>query len=175
VDIQMWFEVQRFLTAEARLLDNRAFEQWLDLLAEDIRYWVPIRHTRMVSSKPGDRDIVHELSRDFEPCILDERKPQLALRVARLHTTRQLWSENPPGRGRHLITNVEALHTDDPAELAVTSNFLLVYARFDEQGSQFFGERQDVLRRTGDSFQIASRKVVLDSTVIWSPAITTFF
>lgn len=175
VDMRTWFEVQRFYTEEARLLDNRHFDEWLHLFTEDTRYWVPIRKTRMTSSKEGDRALDLELSQDNQPCILDERMPQLALRVARLHTVKLLWSDNPPGRCRHLITNVEANHTDNPDELAVRSNFVMMYGRFDEQGTPFYGERQDILRRSGDPFQIARRKVILDSTVLWASAVTTFF
>lgn len=175
VDMAAWFEVQRFLTEEARLLDHRCYEEWLALFTEDMRYWVPARKVRMISGKPGDRAVDLELSADGEPCILDERLPQLQLRVFRMQTARLLWCDNPPGRVRHLITNVEASYTDKPDELAVRSNFLVPHARFDEKGTQFHGERQDILRRVDGSFMIASRKVVLDSTVIWSPAVTTFF
>ena len=35
-------EVERFFAAEAELLDERRFDAWLDLLHDDIRYWMPI-------------------------------------------------------------------------------------------------------------------------------------
>ena len=35
-------EVEQFLYKEARLLDNRQFHQWLELLTDDLRYWMPI-------------------------------------------------------------------------------------------------------------------------------------
>ena len=34
-------EVERFLYREARLLDERRFEEWMNLFAEDGYYWVP--------------------------------------------------------------------------------------------------------------------------------------
>ena len=37
-------EVEDFYYAEAELLDNRQFREWFTLLADDIRYWMPIRH-----------------------------------------------------------------------------------------------------------------------------------
>jgi 3-phenylpropionate/cinnamic acid dioxygenase small subunit len=175
VDMATWFEVQRFLTEEARLLDHRLLSEWLTLFTEDLRYWVPARKVRMVTGKPGDGAVDHELSADGEPSILDETLTKLQLRVGRMQTARLLWCENPPARGRHLITNVEAAYTDKADELSVRSNCLVLHARFDEVGTQFHGERRDVLRRVNGSFKIASRKVVLDSTVIWSPAVTTFF
>src|SRR5262249_60439609 len=36
-------EIEDFLYREAELLDERRYREWLDLLAEDIRYWMPMR------------------------------------------------------------------------------------------------------------------------------------
>ena len=36
-------ELEKFLYSEARLLDERRLEEWLDLLAEEIHYWMPMR------------------------------------------------------------------------------------------------------------------------------------
>ena len=36
-------EIASFLYAEAELLDERRHDEWLALLAEDIRYWMPMR------------------------------------------------------------------------------------------------------------------------------------
>ena len=43
-------EVEQFLYAEARMQDERRFHDWLDILAEDIRYFMPVRST-MVSAQ----------------------------------------------------------------------------------------------------------------------------
>src|SRR5271154_5387663 len=36
-------EIEQFLYLEADLLDTRQFEQWIELVAEDIHYHMPIR------------------------------------------------------------------------------------------------------------------------------------
>ena len=36
-------EVAEFLYREAELLDERRYDEWLALLADDIRYWMPMR------------------------------------------------------------------------------------------------------------------------------------
>ena len=36
--------VEDFLYAEAGLLDNRQFEEWMDLFTDDAVYWVPAGH-----------------------------------------------------------------------------------------------------------------------------------
>ncbi|TDD92231.1 aromatic-ring-hydroxylating dioxygenase subunit beta [Actinomadura rubrisoli] len=175
VDMATWFSVNRFLTEEARLLDNREYEKWVELFTEDVHYFIPSRKVRMISAKPGDRDLEHELSSDGRPWVMSENIHELRLRVARVNSARQLWCENPPARNRHLVTNVETYHTEVAEELSVRSSFAVLHARFDSQGTTFIGERQDVLRRAGDTYKIAYRKVVLDSTVIWAGAISTFF
>ena len=39
-------EVEQFLYREARMLDDRKFHEWLEILANDIRYWMPVRSNR---------------------------------------------------------------------------------------------------------------------------------
>ena len=39
-------EVEQFLYREARLLDERRFHDWLQLLTDDIRYWMCNRTNR---------------------------------------------------------------------------------------------------------------------------------
>lgn len=175
VDMPTHFAIQRFLIAEARMLDERRYDDWIGLFTEDVKYWAPTRISRTVSNKPGDLAIENELSKEGEPANLDESLVDLQIRVSRIRTARQLWCENPPGRNRHLLTNIEAWESDRPDEFKVNSNFVVFHGRFDHKGDTFFGERQDVLRRANDTFKIAYRKIILDSTVIWAGALTTFF
>ena len=39
-------EIEQFLYHEARLLDQRRFHEWIELLADDIHYWMPVRTSR---------------------------------------------------------------------------------------------------------------------------------
>ena len=39
-------EIEEFLYQEADLLDTRKFREWLDLLADDLVYFMPIRRDR---------------------------------------------------------------------------------------------------------------------------------
>ena len=39
-------EVEQFLFREARLLDERQFDAWRELFAEDGLYWAPTRHAQ---------------------------------------------------------------------------------------------------------------------------------
>src|SRR5919202_5596648 len=105
-------EVEQFLYREARLLDERRFHEWLELLTDDVRYWMPVRSNRYpkaskaISILDPDRYAEEGLAKDDELAILDETKETLARRVARLDTG-MAWAEDPPSRTRHLIANVE--------------------------------------------------------------------
>ena len=39
--------VEQFYFAEAALLDDHRYREWLDLFAEDLHYFVPIHRTRL--------------------------------------------------------------------------------------------------------------------------------
>ena len=44
--VLLQYEVEQFLYHEAALLDDRRFHEWLELLTDDVEYWMPIRSTR---------------------------------------------------------------------------------------------------------------------------------
>src|SRR6266704_858252 len=105
-------EVEQFLYREARLLDERRFHAWLELLTDDVRYWMPGRSTRypkvskaLVIFDP-DRYREEALTREDAVAILDETKETLSQRLARLETS-MAWAEAPPSRRRHLLSNIE--------------------------------------------------------------------
>ena len=41
VNVELLHEVEQFLYREARLLDAEQFDGWLEMLTEDIHYWMP--------------------------------------------------------------------------------------------------------------------------------------
>ena len=63
-------------------------------------------------SKPGDL------------ALFEETKETLHTRVARL-ATGLAWSEVPPSRTRHLVTNVQVEPSETESEVRVRSNFLV--------------------------------------------------
>ena len=51
-------EIADFLYREAELLDERRYQDWLALLADDIRYWMPMR--RNVKFGEDEREFTRE-------------------------------------------------------------------------------------------------------------------
>ena len=96
-------EIEEFLYYEADLLDERRYEDWLALVAEDVRYWMPMRRNVKVDDR--EREFTRE-GRDIS--WFDEGKETLARRVGQILTGVH-WAEEPPSRICHMVSNVEVL------------------------------------------------------------------
>jgi len=165
----LWHEIHDFLVREARLLDDRAFETWLDLFTDDIVYWMPERTNPWESS-----DLADSVTKPGELALFEETKETLRTRVARL-ATGMAWSEVPPSRTRHLVTNVQVESGANESELRVRSYFMVYRTQLEHSQDVFVGERDDVLRKVGDEWKIARRTIVLDQAVLQSPNLSIFF
>jgi 3-phenylpropionate/cinnamic acid dioxygenase small subunit len=149
--------IREFLYLESLALDERRFRDWLALFAEDARYEMPVRVTR---EKLADWDL-SPVSR-----IFDDTKQTLEVRVRRLETD-FAWSEQPPSRTRHFVTNVLVQATQTPGELRALSNCLVYRSRGSETTPSVFSvQRRDLLRRDDDSWQIVHRWAALDQALV---------
>jgi 3-phenylpropionate/cinnamic acid dioxygenase small subunit len=173
-------EVEQFLYREARLLDNRRFAEWLELFAEDVRYWMPTRSNRYpVNSKAisildASRYEDEEVSGEDELAFMEETKDTLERRVVRLGTG-MAWAEDPPSRTRHLITNIEVEAGDSPDQIRVYSNFVMYRNRSEVDQDFYVGSREDVMLRENGQLRIASRKIILDQNVLLAKNLSNFF
>jgi 3-phenylpropionate/cinnamic acid dioxygenase small subunit len=173
-------EIERFFYLEARLLDERRFDEWLDLLTDDIRYWMAgrsnryPRRSRAIAILDPDRYVEDDLAREDELALLDETKATLSGRVARLETG-MAWAEDPPSRTRHLITNVEVVAGTAPTEVEARSNFIVYRTRGETEQDFYVGARRDRLRRVDGAWKLAERKVTLDQNVLLAKNLSIFF
>jgi 3-phenylpropionate/cinnamic acid dioxygenase small subunit len=166
-------ELENFLYAEADLLDNRRYEEWLDILTDDIRYWMPLRR----NIKFGQES--QENSRELEDLAwFDENKTTLSLRVKQIMTGIH-WAEEPPSRISHFVTNiriVEAIPSPTkPSEVKLSSRFLVYRNRLQDETDILVGKREDVLRRENGGWKLARRNIFLDQNVLLSKSLTFFF
>ena len=166
-------EISEFLYAEAEMLDDRNFEEWLDLLTDDIRYWMPMR--RNVKSNEMEREFTRE-GQDIN--WFDEGKETLDRRVRQIRTGVH-WAEEPLSRIRHFITNVQLLNAtpsaSDPAEVSVRCRFLVYRNRVETETDFLIGKREDTLRKVNGAWKIAERKITLDQNVLLAKNLTFFF
>jgi 3-phenylpropionate/cinnamic acid dioxygenase small subunit len=173
-------EVEQFLYREARLLDERRFHEWLELLTEDLRYRMATRANRYqrvsksIAILDPARYVEEDLEGEDEFAILDEDKASLAARVARLDTG-MAWAEDPPSRTRHFIANIEVTPGATDGEIEVRCNFIVYKNRSEAEEDFYVGARRDLLRRVDGGWRIASRRLVLDQNVMLAKNISTFF
>lgn len=163
--------VEQFLYAEAELLDDHRFDEWIDLFTDDVLYWIPTRMTRSIRER--DRQVAAL----GESAFTEDDLGRLRGRVRRLKSGVS-WSEEPPSRTRRLVTNVR-IRPRDGGELEVASNVYAYRSRLERHQDWFVGERFDVLRpadrqATGYPFRIAYRKIVLEQTTLLSPSLSIF-
>ncbi|HLY63942.1 MAG TPA: 3-phenylpropionate/cinnamic acid dioxygenase subunit beta [Chloroflexota bacterium] len=161
-------EVEEFLYAEAELLDARRYDDWLDLLTEDVRYVMPIR--RNVSYGSWNREST-QAGRDI--CWFDEDKTTLRKRVQQMNTGVH-WAEEPISRVCHMVSNVRLIEVRQD-EVVVSCRFMVYRNRQDDETDFFVGHRRDVLHRIGRDWRIASREILLDQSVLLAKNLTLFF
>jgi len=165
-------EIADFLYREAELLDQRRYRDWLGLLAEDIRYWMPMR--RNVKVGEDEREFTRAQT-DIN--WFDEGKETLSRRVKQIETGIH-WAEEPRSRVSHLVSNVQLQGVEpslaDPQEVAVTCRFLIYRNRVETETDILVGGREDSLRRNGEGWLLARRKIILDQNVLLSKNLTFF-
>jgi p-cumate 2,3-dioxygenase subunit beta len=130
-----------FLYHEAALLDDRRFDEWLDLYSEDAVYWIP----------QGDEpDPAQKVS------IVYDDHQRLRERVLRL-ATGFAYSQDPPSKTCHMVGNASVRSRSDD-EVELSSNLMVAEVR---RGTQnvYAARVEHVLVPCDETFKIR-RKVV---------------
>lgn len=167
---ELQHEIEQFYYREAAMLDRRQYADWLALLADDLRYFMPLRTSR------ANRNENSEFSQDNEFANFDDDIVTMRGRIRKLLTDVS-WSENPGSKTRHIVSNVMIAATDIAGTYEVSSAFLVYRNRAERQVDIWAGERRDVLRRADNpySFQISKRTMLLDQSTILSNNLSIFF
>lgn len=162
------YEVEQFFIQEAELLDSRQFEDWLDLLTDDIRYWMPLARNQEMGDWGG------EYSKEGKDLNwFDESKFELEQRVKQIMTGLH-WAEEPVSRTSHMVSNLQIDDKED-GTIQTRCRFLVYRNRTETETDFFVGKRHDTLRREGGSFRIAAREIFLDQSVLLAKNLTIFF
>jgi 3-phenylpropionate/cinnamic acid dioxygenase small subunit len=165
-------EIEDFFHKEADLLDGREYDQWLDLLMEDVVYWMPMR--KNVSYANRGKDITAE----DDVAWLHDDKETLTKRVRQIQTGVH-WADEPISRVSHVITNIrltEPITTlDEGAKATTTCRFIVYRNRLESETDLLVGRREDTLTRSHGQLRIARRKIILDQSVLLAKNLTMFF
>jgi len=167
-------EIADFLYDEADLLDQRRFKDWLELLADDLVYFMPIRR----NVKFGQHAAQENTRQGEGISWFDEDKWTLTKRVEQILTGVH-YAEEPLSRVTHMVSNVRLLDVAPSAEHAqdvtVGCRFLVYQNRVEYETTMFVGRRTDTLRRMGGSWQIARRELLLEQNVLLAKNLSVFF
>ncbi|MBA4091276.1 MAG: benzoate 1,2-dioxygenase small subunit [Sphingobium sp.] len=147
-------DICAFLYREARLLDDRALDEWLDCYAEDVEYWMP--------AWTDDDALTTDPHSQISLIYYGNRKG-LEDRVYRLKTERSSAS-TPEARTSHFIANVELLDTRADA-IDLRYNWHTLSHRY-QQTQQFFGTTFVTLDTAGETPKILKKTIVLKDDYI---------
>jgi phthalate 3,4-dioxygenase subunit beta len=159
----------QFLVEEAALLDAADYAGWLGLLCDDIRYLMPVRVT---TARGAGFDTLPDMGH------FDEDLYSLRKRVQRLATD-HAWTEDPPSRTRHFVTNVRTFRSsafpNGGVEFRVESAVLLFRSRGDTREADLVSAgRTDVLRETAAGLRLARREILVDEAVLRTQNLAVF-
>lgn len=167
-------DVEDFYYREADLLDNRRFREWLDLLADDISYFMPIRR----NVKFGQHETRENTRRGEGISWFDEDKWTLGKRVDQILTGVH-YAEEPLSRVTHMVSNVQIAEVrpdlEQPREVDVTSRILVYQNRVEYETYTLVGRRNDTLRVTDAGFKVCRREIILEQNVLLAKNLTMFF
>lgn len=155
----------RWVIDESYILDAQSYEEWLELLTDDVHYIMPVRVTTALGA-----------GYDTSPGMAhwDEDRYSLGRRVARF-LTEHAWTEDPPSRLRHYVTNVRTFATEDEDHLIVDSAVLLFRSRGDvNEPALVSAGREDLLRREGEDWRLARRSITVDESVLHTQNLAIF-
>jgi benzoate/toluate 1,2-dioxygenase beta subunit len=147
-------QIQAFVFREARLLDDRKWEEWLACYHKNVTYWMPAWDDDDLLTE----DPLSEISLIFYP-----NKNGLEDRVYRLQTERS-GASMPEPRTTHQLSNLEILKQDERT-VELRFNFNTLSHRYRET-SQFFGTNYYTLDISGDQPLIINKRIVLNNDYI---------
>ncbi len=168
VDLATFFDIERQMYKEARLLDNEQMDEWVKTLSDDLIYWMPIRENYLRKHRQA------EITPN-RVALYDETIEEIKIRLIR-NDSGMCWTEDPPTRHTYSISNVEAFETDIENEFEVQSVFTVYRSRFERDDNTLMGRRKDILRRkdNGD-FELVGRLILIQQSTLLTKNLNIFF
>ena len=138
-------ELESFVQDEAELLDQRRFDEWLALFADDGKYWMP--------SRPDQTDPLGI------PSIFYEDKDILEIRIRRASHPANL-AQMPHSRTSHILGRIR-VESAAHALYEVASRMVVVEYRDNDGQRVFGGSCRHSLRRDNGRSRIMLKRVDL--------------
>lgn len=143
-------QIQAFLYAEARALDDREFDAWIEFYHEDCQFWMPAW---------DDYDTLTEDPENEMSLIFYYDRSGIEDRVFRIKTDRSSATSLPEPRTQHNLSNIEILEREGSI-IKLRFNWLTNTYRYGET-DMHWGTSFYTLDVSGPKPLIADKKVVL--------------
>jgi benzoate/toluate 1,2-dioxygenase beta subunit len=147
-------KIQAFVYQEARHLDDKQWDEWLQLYDEKVTFWMP---------SWDDEDNLTTNHETEISLIYYPNRNGLEDRIFRIRTERSS-ATLPDTRTSHNCTNLEILEENND-EVKIRFNWNTLSFRYNKL-DQFFGVSFYTLKKVGDSFLITTKKVILKNDYI---------
>ena len=149
-------ELAGFVLREARLLDEKRFDEWYELFAEDAYYWVPLA--------AGQTDPLAHNSLAYEDKLL------LKLRIERLKLP-TAYAQKPASRCHHVMQAPEVEQSD--TGFVTRTPFIYTETRGDES-QRYAATAWHTLARTPAGLRIRLKRVDILNADAALPSIQLF-
>ena len=152
-------EAIRFVIREARLLDEKRFDEWYDLFTEDAYYWVPLT--------PGQPDALQHNSLAYEDKLL------LQLRIERLKRP-NAFSQKPASRCHHLLQAPEVEKSDDAKGEYLTRTQMIYTETRGDESQRYAATAWHSLVKVNGTLKIRLKRVDILNSDAALPSIQLF-
>lgn len=150
-----FLDIQAFIHREARLLDDRQWDEWLECYSKDALFWMP--------TWDDDDTLVKDPQNDISLIYYPNRQG-LEDRIYRINTERSGATSLPEPRTTHMISNLEVLsQAGDEVELRF--NWHNLSYRYQET-IEYFGTSFYTLDVSGEAPLIKKKVVQLNNDTI---------
>jgi 3-phenylpropionate/cinnamic acid dioxygenase small subunit len=152
-------EIIDFVIREARLLDEKRFDEWYELFADDGFYWVPLT--------PGQPDPLQHNSLAYEDKLL------LKLRVERLKSPRA-FSQQPASRCHHLLQTPEIEKVDEAKGECLTRTQMIYTETRGDESQRYAATAWHLLVRINNKLFIKLKRIDILNSDAALPSIQLF-
>lgn len=165
--------IEQFYYREARILDERKFQTWMELLAPGIEYTMPNRSNTGTNADLKNTEemlnVAQELSHGLEAPLRQDDFMTLTFRANR-PTSQMAIADNPLTRTIRLVSNIEPYKIDGK-RFKVFNNVSMSWSRHSKDNHIFYFTRHDELVKIDGEFKLAKREIILDWNVIMAPTV----
>ena len=148
-----------FVYHEARLIDERRFDEWYDLYAEDGRYWMPL-----MRGQPQGAD---------HTSLFDEDKLLLKIRIERLRNSKS-YSQAHPSWCQHILQAPSIERRDQQLRIAVLRTPFMYLENQQDRQDVYAGVAWHHLREGAEKIVIALKKIELLNCEAALPSLQLF-